>query len=111
MAILEVKSLDLSFGGLRVLQKVSFAVEERTITSLVGPNGAGKTSVFNVISRLLSPSAGEVWFEGRRLDGLGADEVARRGIGRMFQDPRIFSGMTVLENALAGARLRASGPW
>lgn len=111
MPILEAKSLNLSFGGLRVLQNVSFAVEERTITSLVGPNGAGKTSVFNVISRLLSPSNGEVWFEGRRIDGLRPDEVARRGIGRMFQDPRIFAGLTVLENALAGARLRANHPW
>jgi ABC-type branched-subunit amino acid transport system ATPase component len=111
MSLLEVKSLNLGFGGLRVLHDVSFAVEERTITSLVGPNGAGKTSVFNVISRLLKPSSGEVWFEGRRLDTLRADEVARRGVGRMFQDPRIFAGMTVLENAIAGARLRANHPW
>jgi ABC-type branched-subunit amino acid transport system ATPase component len=111
MPLLDVKSLNLSFGGLRVLQNVSFAVEERTITSLVGPNGAGKTSVFNIISRLLKPSAGEVWFEGLRLDTLRADQVARRGVGRMFQDPRIFAGMTVLENALSGARLRANHPW
>lgn len=111
MPILEVKSLHLGFGGLRVLQDVSFAVEERSITSLVGPNGAGKTSVFNIISRLLRPSHGEVWFEGCRIDGLRPDEVARSGIGRMFQDPRIFAGLTVLENALAGARLRAGHPW
>jgi ABC-type branched-subunit amino acid transport system ATPase component len=111
MPILEVKSLHLAFGGLRVLQDVNFAVEEHTITSLVGPNGAGKTSVFNVISRLLRPSRGEVWFEGQRIDRLRPDEVARRGIGRMFQDPRIFAGLTVQENALAGARLRASQPW
>lgn len=111
MPILEVKSLHLAFGGLRVLQDVSFAVEEHTITSLVGPNGAGKTSVFNIVSRLLRPSRGEIWFEGRRIDGLRPDEVARRGIGRMFQDPRIFTGLTVQENALAGARLRACQPW
>jgi len=109
--ILEVKSLDLSFGGLRVLQNVSFAVEARTITSLVGPNGAGKTSVFNVISRLLKPSGGEVWFDGTRLDTLRADQVARCGIGRMFQDPRIFAGLTVFENAMSGTRLRANHPW
>jgi branched-chain amino acid transport system ATP-binding protein len=111
MAILEVRSLNLSFGGLRVLQDVSFSVEARTITSLVGPNGAGKTSVFNVISRLLRPLSGEVRFEGRRLDTLRPDQVARRGIGRMFQDPRIFPGMTVFENALSGARLRGNDPW
>jgi ABC-type branched-subunit amino acid transport system ATPase component len=111
MAILDVRSLSLNFGGLQVLRDVSFGVEERTITSLVGPNGAGKTSVFNVISRLLTPTSGEVWFEGARIDGLGPHEVARRGIGRTFQDPRIFKGMNVLENALAGARLRAQHPW
>jgi branched-chain amino acid transport system ATP-binding protein len=111
MTILSAQSLYLSFGGLRVLENVSFAVEAGTITSLVGPNGAGKTSVFNIISRLLRPSRGEVWFEGRRIDKLRADQVACRGIGRMFQDPRIFGGLTVLENALAGARLRANHPW
>lgn len=111
MSILEVKSLNLGFGGLRVLQDVSFVVEERSITSLVGPNGAGKTSVFNIISRLLRPSRGEVWFEGRRIDELRPDQVARCGIGRMFQDPRIFAGLTVLQNALAGAWLRANHPW
>jgi branched-chain amino acid transport system ATP-binding protein len=111
MPILEVKSLALSFGGLRVLHDVSFAVEEGSITSLVGPNGAGKTSVFNVISRLYAQTGGEVWLDGRRLDALGAHEVAQRGIGRMFQDPRIFKGMTVRENALSGARLRANKPW
>jgi ABC-type branched-subunit amino acid transport system ATPase component len=111
MPILEVKSLRLAFGGLRVLQDVSFDVEERTITSLVGPNGAGKTSVFNIISRLLRPASGEVWFETQRIDGLRPDEIARRGIGRMFQDPRIFGGLTIQENALAGARLRACQPW
>jgi branched-chain amino acid transport system ATP-binding protein len=111
MPALEVKSLNLSFGGMRVLENVNLAVEPGTITSLVGPNGAGKTSVFNIISRLIKPSRGEVWFEGRRIDALRADEVARRGIGRMFQDPHIFSGLTVLENTLAGARLRANHPW
>lgn len=111
MHVLDVKSISLEFGGLRVLHNVSFAVEKRTITSLVGPNGAGKTSVFNIISRLLKPSAGEVWFEGRRIDTLGPEEIAKGGIGRMFQDPRVFSGMTVFQNALSGARLRANSPW
>jgi ABC-type branched-subunit amino acid transport system ATPase component len=111
MPVLEVKSLSLSFGGLRVLKGVSFGVEAGTITSLVGPNGAGKTSVFNIISRLVSPSAGEVWLDGSRIDKLGPHAAARRGLGRMFQDPRIFKGLSVIENALAGARLRANHPW
>jgi branched-chain amino acid transport system ATP-binding protein len=111
MATLELKSVSLSFGGLRVLDNVSFAVEAGTITSLVGPNGAGKTSVFNIVSRLLSPSTGEVWLEGQRIERLSPHEAARRGLGRMFQDPRIFKGLSVLENALAGARLRARHPW
>jgi ABC-type branched-subunit amino acid transport system ATPase component len=111
MPVLEAKSLSLSFGGLRVLNGVSFTVAAGTITSLVGPNGAGKTSVFNIISRLVSPNAGEVWLEGRRIDTLGPHDAARRGLGRMFQDPRIFKGLSVIENALAGARLRANHPW
>lgn len=110
MQILDIKSIYLAFGGLQVLQDVSFSVEKHTITSLVGPNGAGKTSVFNVVSRLLKASGGEVWFEGSRIDAMTPSAIARSGIGRMFQDPRVFSGLTVLQNALSGARLRANAP-
>ena len=111
MAILDVKLLSVNFGGLMALSDVSFAVAAGSITSLVGPNGAGKTTVFNVITKLAAASSGEVWFDGARIDALKPHDVARRGIGRTFQDPRVFQGMTVLDNALAGARLRANGLW
>jgi branched-chain amino acid transport system ATP-binding protein len=110
MSILAVESITVNFEALRALSNVSFSVEEGSITSLVGPNGAGKTTVFNVISGLIRPSAGKIRFEGRRIDRLEPHEVARAGIGRTFQDPRVFKGMSVLGNAMVGARLRASRP-
>jgi ABC-type branched-subunit amino acid transport system ATPase component len=109
--ILEVKSLSVNFGGFTALRDVSFSVAPGSITSLVGPNGAGKTTVFNVITKLTHAGSGEVWFAGKRIDALKPHDVARCGIGRTFQDPRVFQGMTVLDNALAGARLRANGIW
>jgi branched-chain amino acid transport system ATP-binding protein len=111
MAILDIDSVAVNFEALRALNKVSFSVEKGSITSLVGPNGAGKTTVFNVISGLIRPSAGQVRFEGKRVDSMAAHEVSQAGIGRTFQDPRVFKGMSVLGNALVGTRLRASRPF
>jgi ABC-type branched-subunit amino acid transport system ATPase component len=111
MPILEVESIAVNFEALRALNNVSFSVEKGSITSLVGPNGAGKTTVFNVISGLIRPSSGEIRFEGKRIDRLAPHAVAQAGIGRTFQDPRVFKSMSVLGNALVGARLRASRPF
>jgi ABC-type branched-subunit amino acid transport system ATPase component len=111
MSILDVESIAVNFEALRALGGVSFGVEKGSITSLVGPNGAGKTTVFNVISGLIRPTSGEIRFEGRRIDRLAPHEVAQAGIGRTFQDPRVFKGMSVLGNAMVGARLRASQPF
>jgi branched-chain amino acid transport system ATP-binding protein len=110
MPILDVESIAVNFEALCALSKVSFSVEKGSITSLVGPNGAGKTTVFNVISGLIKPSAGEIRFEGKRVDRMAPHQVAQAGIGRTFQDPRVFKGMSVLGNTLIGARLRASRP-
>jgi ABC-type branched-subunit amino acid transport system ATPase component len=110
MSILDVESVAVNFEALRALSNVSFSVEKGSITSLVGPNGAGKTTVFNVISGLIKPTSGEIRFEGRRIDRLGPHQVAQAGVGRTFQDPRMFKGMSVLGNAMVGARLRASQP-
>jgi ABC-type branched-subunit amino acid transport system ATPase component len=111
VAILETQAVNVSFQALNVLNGVTFGVATHSITSLVGPNGAGKTTVFNVISGLIRPSSGEINFDGRRLDGLRADQIARTGIGRTFQDPRVFGNLSVLDNVLIGARLRASKPF
>src|ERR1700704_4947726 len=99
-ALLEVDCIAKSFDGLRAVIEVSFAVDEGRITSLIGPNGAGKTTVFNIISGFLAPDAGKVLFLDQPLNGLKPFEIVRRGVGRTFQDPRIYPDMTVLENVM-----------
>jgi ABC-type branched-subunit amino acid transport system ATPase component/ABC-type branched-subunit amino acid transport system permease subunit len=99
--LLEVKGLEKRFGGLRAVDGASFVVPERSITALIGPNGSGKTTVFNLIDGTMTPNAGEVWLEGRRIDGLPPWARAHLGIGRTFQITRLFREMTVLENVVA----------
>ncbi|MEZ4659229.1 MAG: ABC transporter ATP-binding protein [Caldilineaceae bacterium] len=98
MPLLEVKHLTKSFGGLRAVDDCSFAVEEGAIAALIGPNGAGKTTAFNLISGVLTPDSGEVWFDGRRIDRLPPHKITRLGMNRTFQISRNLEEMTVLEN-------------
>jgi len=102
--LLEVKGLEKRFGGLRAVDGASFAVPEGSITALIGPNGSGKTTVFNLIGGTMPPNAGEVWFDGERIDGLRPWRRAYRGVGRTFQITRLFREMTVLENVVAPLR-------
>ena len=90
----------MNFAGLQVLQEVSLTIPERGIFGLIGPNGAGKTTVFNLITGLLTPSAGAIKFLGSRIDGLAPFRITRAGIARTFQNIRIFKEMTLLENIL-----------
>jgi ABC-type branched-subunit amino acid transport system ATPase component/ABC-type branched-subunit amino acid transport system permease subunit len=99
--LLEVKGLEKRFGGLRAVDGASFAVPEGSITALIGPNGSGKTTVFNLIDGTMTAHAGEVWFDGRRIDRLRPWRRAHLGIGRSFQITRLFREMTVLENVVA----------
>jgi ABC-type branched-subunit amino acid transport system ATPase component/ABC-type branched-subunit amino acid transport system permease subunit len=99
--LLEVKGLEKRFGGLRAVDGASFAVPEGSITALIGPNGSGKTTVFNLIDGTMTPNAGEVWFNGRRIDRMRPWRRAHLGIGRSFQITRLFREMTVLENVVA----------
>ena len=101
--ILEGTDVARSFGGLRVLTRVSFAVAEGEIVALIGPNGAGKTTLFNLISGLLRPSAGSIRFAGHRISALPAYRIARLGLGRTFQTPRPFLELTAAENVAAAA--------
>lgn len=101
-AILEVEKLGKSFGGVQAARDVSFAVARGTICSLIGPNGAGKTTVFNMISGLVRPTAGQVRFEGQNITGSPAHRMARRGLGRTFQNLAVFSRATVIDNILVG---------
>ena len=100
--MLEVADVHLSYGGVKALNGVSLTVEQGTVTSLIGPNGAGKTTLFNVVSGLLRPTRGSVRFQDREFVGLPPHAVARLGIGRGFQDPRVFRNLNVRDNVLAG---------
>jgi branched-chain amino acid transport system permease protein len=102
--LLEVKGLEKRFGGVHAVDGASFAVPEGSITALIGPNGSGKTTVFNLIGGTMAPDAGEVWFDGRRIDGKPPWQRAHLGIGRTFQITRLFREMTVLENVVAPLR-------
>lgn len=109
---LEAVGLAKSFGGVCAASKVSFAVPHGSLTALIGPNGAGKTTIFNLVTNLYAPDAGEVRFYGASLAGLSPGEIAALGLVRTFQAARIFPGMTALENVLAGAHLHVNThPW
>jgi branched-chain amino acid transport system ATP-binding protein len=101
-AILSVRNLRKSFAGLRATNDVSFDVADGAITALIGPNGAGKTTVFNLITNLFSADDGTVTLAGESLLGLSSRRIASLGLTRTFQSARVFPGMTVLENVLAG---------
>jgi ABC-type branched-subunit amino acid transport system ATPase component len=99
-AALTLEGVSHSFGGIRAVNELTLAIEEGSITALLGPNGAGKTTLFNLISGFLQPDAGEIRYAGQRIDGLSAARVARLGIGRYFQNVRLFQHMSGLENVL-----------
>jgi len=100
---LDVRNVYKSFGGVQALNGVSFKIEGNQLVGLIGPNGAGKTTLTNVLSGILKPTSGEVWFNGERVDKLPPYQIARRGLGRTFQVTRAFRRMTVLENMLVPA--------
>jgi branched-chain amino acid transport system ATP-binding protein len=110
MALLELKGLSLSFGGLRALHNLDLTVDQDEIVSVIGPNGAGKTTLFNLITGVYSPTAGDVTFEGHSIAGRRPDRITRLGIARTFQSLRLFLNMTVIENVMASTygRTRAT---
>ena len=99
---LSVSDLSLRFGGIVVLNELSFSVEEGTICGLIGPNGAGKTSCFNCISRLYTPSSGKVEFEGKDITRVKAMDVVSIGIARTFQNLALLPSLTVHQNVMLG---------
>ncbi len=105
MADLSVKHLCLRFGGLTVLDDVSFAVEPGELFALIGPNGAGKTSVLNCISGIYR-GTGAIYFRGSDISGRAPHDVARLGLARTFQHAEVFAQMSVLENVLTGRHAR-----
>jgi branched-chain amino acid transport system ATP-binding protein len=104
--ILQVQDLTLKFGGLDVIDRLSFEVEEETIVSLIGPNGAGKTSVFNCLTGFYRTNSGDIRFRDESLLKLKPHKITERGMARTFQNLRLFKNMTVLENVMSGMHCR-----
>jgi len=110
VALLSVEDLSIAFGGLAALSGVALEVNEGEIFALIGPNGAGKTTVFNVLTGLYRPTGGRITYAGEDLLRLAPHEIARRGVGRTFQNTEVFRQLTALENVLIGehGQLRSS---
>lgn len=104
--MLEITDLALRFGGICALDSISFSVEDGEICGLIGPNGAGKTSLFNCVTRIYSPSAGSVRFDGENLLKLGRHQIVRVGVARTFQNLALFPSASVFQNVLAGGYSR-----
>ncbi len=106
---LKVENITMKFGGLKALSEVSFNVNEGEIVSIIGPNGAGKTTLFNIISGIYKPVAGEVYLNGKPIQGNSPHEICRVGLSRTFQTIRLFSDLNVFENILCARHCRTKG--
>jgi branched-chain amino acid transport system permease protein len=104
--LLELRGARKSFGGLVAVDDVTLTAEAGTVTALIGPNGAGKSTLFNLITGVLQPTSGAVWFDGERIDGMPPRAIAARGIGRTFQHVKLAPEMSALDNVALGAHLR-----
>ena len=104
--ILRLEDISKSFGGVRVLEKVSFDVERGARHALIGPNGAGKTTLFNVISGIHDPEQGKVLLEGKDLKGIPSRKRIKKGLSRSFQNIRLMPHLSVLENVMLGQHSR-----
>ena len=98
--ILKIEEVVKKFGEVPALDHCSFDIERGSITGLIGPNGAGKTTLFNLITGVLQPDTGHVYFKGEDITGKKPHEIARKGVGRTYQIIRVFPGMTLLENLI-----------
>jgi len=110
MAILEVKNINAKYGNAQVLWDVNLEIEEGKIIALLGANGAGKTTLLNVITGMLKPASGEVWFRGERIDNLPAGKAIERGMAYLFEGGKLFPDMTIKENLEMGSYHRKFWP-
>src|SRR5438874_7641124 len=110
-AVLEVRGLTKSFGGISAVDGVSFDVREGEILGLIGPNGSGKSTLFNCILGQLAPSAGEVRIDGRPITGKRPCELNRLGVGRTFQLLQVFPELSVRENLVLAGQEHQGGMW
>src|SRR5437660_12804283 len=110
MVLLEAKHVSKRFGGLKAVNDVSFAVSRGEITFIVGPNGAGKTTLFNLITGVVHPDSGSIYFQDQDITKLAPDQAAKLSIGRTFQIVKLHGNLTVLENVMLCVFLRTSKP-
>lgn len=106
--ILETRNLSVAFGGIKAVDDVSFSVEPGEIFTIIGPNGAGKTTIFNLVSRIYDPTAGDVVYQGAVITRAAPQAVARLGIARTFQNIELFDHATVVDNLLVGCHVKGS---
>ena len=105
-AMLEIRDLEVAYGKIVAVKKISFSVEQGQVVSLIGTNGAGKTTTLRTISGLLRPSSGEIWFQGERIDNVAAHDIVARGLAHSPEGRRIFPRLSVEENLMLGAFAR-----
>ncbi|RKD28237.1 ABC transporter ATP-binding protein [Lacrimispora algidixylanolytica] len=108
MALLEIKNLGISFGGLRAVDNFSITIEKGQLYGLIGPNGAGKTTMFNLLTGVYKPSAGTILLDGDNITGKKTKDINNAGIARTFQNIRLFKELTVLDNVKTGLHNRYS---
>jgi branched-chain amino acid transport system ATP-binding protein len=106
MLLLETKTLTKNFGGLKALDGVDMRLERERIVSIIGPNGAGKTTFFNCVTGIYQPTRGKAIFHDRDITGMAPHDITALGIARTFQNIRLFSGMTCLENVMVAGHCR-----
>lgn len=111
MPLLEAKQVTKRFGGLTAVSKLDFHIDEGAIVSIIGPNGAGKTTFFNCITGFYAFEEGDIIFEGQSAKGRSPDQIAHMGISRTYQNIRLFSQMTAIENILVGMEPRLHSTW
>ena len=104
--LLEIRDLRVHYGRAEALKGISINVDEGAIVSIIGANGAGKTTILRTISGLERPTSGEIWFQGKRIDGVSAPEIVKMGITHVPEGRMLFTTMTVLDNLKMGAYLR-----
>lgn len=109
--LLDVQNLNLSFGGIKAVDQVSFQIKDKELLGLIGPNGAGKTTVFNMISGFYAPDTGKIQLQNKVLTGLSPDKINHAGIARTFQNIRLFSQLSVLENVLIALQQKRKLGW
>ena len=108
LVLLRARGISKRFGGVQALSDVGFTINHGEIYGLIGPNGAGKTSLFNVLTGIYTPDAGEFTFDGLPLAHQKPHEVAARGIARTFQNIRLFANLSALENVMIGRHVRTT---